>query len=150
MTNATSQHEPLPAPPGADSSAVYADLAARPNRKPRSVWATIRAGIGAALGILPHVMHHIGLLAGAALLTGALGNGILYVVGLLMSIPLLRRLRSRFQTRVAPAIGVAVFTGLFSLSAFVVGPAISGGAEQSPATTPAPAVTTSDGHDGHH
>lgn len=150
MTNATSQHEPVPAPTGADSSAVYAGLAARPSRKPRSVWATIRAGIGAALGILPHVMHHVGLLAGAALLTGVLGNGILYVVGLLMSVPLLRRLRSRFRTMWAPAIGVAVFTVLFSLSAFVVGPAISAAGSQSPAQTPTPAVTTTDGHDGHH
>ncbi|MDN5796551.1 MAG: hypothetical protein L0H79_12455 [Intrasporangium sp.] len=150
MTNVTSQYEPVPAPAGAGSTAVDGDLAARPKRGPRSVWATIRAGIGAALGILPHVMHHIGLLAGAALLTGVLGNGILYVVGLLMSIPLLRRLRSRFQTMWAPAIGVAVFTTLFSLSAFVVGPAISGAGSQSPAPTPTPAVTTTDGHDGHH
>ena len=150
MTNATSQHKPVPALTGADSSAVYAGLAPGPNRKPRSVWATIRAGIGAALGILPHVMHHIGLLAGAALLTGVLGNGILYIVGLLLSIPLLRRLQARFHTIWAAGIGVAVFTVLFSLSAFVVGPAISGAGSQSPAQTPTPAVTTTDGHDGHH
>lgn len=113
------------------------------------MWATIRAGFGAALGVLPHVMHHVGLLAGAALLTGALGNGILYVVGLLLSIPLLRRLHARFGSRWAPAIGIAVFTTLFSLSAFVIGPAISGGGAQSPAKAPTPAVTT-DGHTGHH
>jgi hypothetical protein len=150
MTNATGHHERVP-----DSTAIgsaAADLlAARPKQGPRGVWATIRAGVGAALGILPHVMHHVGLLAGAALLTGVLGNGILYVVGLLLSIPLLRRLRSRFRTSWAPAIGVAVFTVLFSLSAFVVGPALSGGAEQAPPTTPSsPAVTTTDGHDAHH
>lgn len=149
MTHATSHHEPLPAFKAAGSAAGDLGLAVRP-KPPRSVWATTRACIGAALGILPHVMHHIGLLAGAALLTGVLGNGILYVVGLLMSIPLLKRLRSRFQTMWAPAIGVALFTALFSLSAFVVGPAISGGGEQVPATTPAPAVTTTPGHDGHH
>jgi hypothetical protein len=95
-------------------------------------------------------MHHVGLLAGAALLTGALGNGILYVVGLLMSIPLLRRLRARFRTAWAPAIGVAVFTVLFSLSAFVVGPAIGTGDDGVPVKAPTPTVTTSDGHDVHH
>lgn len=150
MTNATSNHEPVPASTAAGSAEQDSGVAARPERGPRSLWATIRAGLGAALGILPHVMHHAGLLAGAALLTGLLGNGILYVVGLLMSVPLLRRLRSRFQTRWAPAIGVAVFTALFSLSAFVVGPAISSSGEKVPAIAPAPAVTTTDGHDGHH
>lgn len=119
----------------------------------KGVWATVRAGIGAALGVLPHLMHHIGFLAGAAVLTGALGNGVLYVVGLLMSIPMLRRLRARFRTRWAPAIGVAVFTALFSLSAFVIGPAIGGGAEEPPATTPTPApvvTTTPVDHEEHH
>ncbi|AXG15457.1 hypothetical protein DN585_14230 [Intrasporangium calvum] len=122
----------------------------RPKSLLRSAWATIRAGLGAALGILPHVMHHVGLLAGAALLTGALGNGILYGVGLLMSIPLLRRLRSRFRTVWAPVVGVAVFTGLFSLSAFVIGPAIGSGGADVPVEAPTPTVTTSDGHDVHH
>lgn len=149
MTRATSRREPVSAPTACGSTTLD-PLPARPEGGPRSVWATIRAGVGAGLGILPHVMHHVGLLAGAALLTGVLGNGILYIVGLLLSIPLLRRLRSRLQTSWAPAIGVAVFTALFSLSAFVVGPALSGGAEQAPPTTPSPAVTTTDGHDAHH
>jgi hypothetical protein len=147
MTHPASHHEPVLAFTALGAKPV-APLPAQTVQ--RSVWATVRASIGAALGILPHVMHHVGLLAGAALLTGALGNGILYAVGLLMSIPLLRRLRSRFPTMWAPSIGVVVFTGLFSLSAFVVGPALNGGAEKVPAITPAPAVTTTDGHEGHH
>lgn len=150
MTNAASHHEPVPASTAAASAAHHPGLAARPMRGPGSLWATIRAGLGAVLGILPHVMHHVGLLAGAALLTGVVGNGILYVVGLLLSIPLLRRLGSRFQTRWAPVIGVAVFTALLSLSAFVVGPAISSSGEKAPANSPTPAVTTTDRHDGHH
>jgi hypothetical protein len=97
-------------------------------------------------------MHHIGLIAGAALLTGALGNSVLYVVGLLLSIPLLRRLQSRFRTRLAPAIGVVVFTALFALSAFVVGPRIgaAGSSEQTPPSSPSPSVTTPADHDEHH
>ncbi len=103
------------------------------------------------MGLVPHVLHHVGLIAGAAVLTGALGNSVLYVVGLLLSIPLLRRLRSRFGTGWAPALGVALFTALFALSAFVVGPRL-GGAD-APAPTPAipsPSVTTPAEHDGHH
>lgn len=150
MTNVSGPTGPTGPAATAAGSADADLLAARPKSGPRSAWATIRAGVGVALGILPHVMHHVGLLAGAALLTGLLGNRILYVVGLLLSIPLLRRLRSRFQTSWAPAIGVAVFTALFSLSALVVGPAISTSGEQAPPTTPTPAVTTTDGHDSHH
>lgn len=127
------------------------ELSAPPRRGPRTWWATLRAGVGAALGLVPHVLHHVGLIAGTALLTGALGNSVLYVVGLLLSIPLLRRLRTRFGTGRAPALGVIVFTALFALSAFVVGPRI--GAADSPAPTPptpSPSVTTPAEHDGHH
>lgn len=83
-------------------------------------------------------MHHIGLIAGAAFLTGAGGNALFYVLGLVFSIPMLRRLHRRFRTWRAPAIAVAVFTAVFSLSAFVIGPAISG--ESTPTDTP-PAPT---------
>lgn len=150
MTNLTGHHKAEPADAVAEMDSTDLTSTARPKRDPRSVWATIRAGTGAALGVLPHVMHHVGLIAGAAILTGAIGNSILYVVGLLLSIPLLKRLRSRFQTAWAPAIGIGVFTALFSLSAFVIGPAISGSGEQAPATNPTPAVSTTDGHAAHH
>ncbi|WP_040657704.1 hypothetical protein [Ornithinimicrobium pekingense] len=110
------------------------------------MWAGLRAGVGAALGLVPHLLHHVGLLAGAAVLTGAVGNGVLYVVGLVFSIPLLRRLRARFGSWRAPALGVVVFTGLFALSAFVVGPAISGEADTPLPTDPA---VTQD-HEVHH
>lgn len=92
----------------------------------RTIRDTISAVAGAVLGIAPHVLHHIGLLAGAALLTGALGNGLLFISGLALSVPMLRRLYWHFRSWRAPALAVAVFTLLFSLSAFVIGPAISG------------------------
>jgi MFS family permease len=105
------------------------------------------------MGLAPHVMHHIGFLAGAAFLTGFLGNSLLYVVGLLLSIPLLRRLRRRFGTRKAPAIGVAVFTALFALSAFVIGPLFNPATPNQP-DTPSPAASASasgtEDHEGHH
>lgn len=125
-------HERIPAPAwGTD-----APDAALP-RPTAGVWAGVRAALGAALGLVPHLLHHVGLLAGAAVLTGAVGNGALYVVGLVFSIPLLRRLRARFGSWRAPAVGVAAFTGLFALSAFVVGPAISGEADTAPPADPA-------------
>ncbi len=127
----------------------------------QGLWAGIRAAIGAVLGLLPHLMHHIGLLAGAAVLTGVVGNSVLYVVGLVLSIPLLRRLHRRFGTWLAPALGAAVFTGLFLLSALVLGPAISGSGEDPASDSgPLPVVTvnphsdlpsyTADPHSGHH
>jgi hypothetical protein len=122
---------------------------------PRSRWKSIRdsagAAIGTVLGIVPHVMHHIGLLAGAALITGASGNALLYAVGLLFSVPMLRRIHRRFRTLWAPAIAVLVFTVLFSLSAFVIGPAISGSGEpEAPEQQPAPTQPTVPSHAGHH
>ena len=118
----------------------------------KTVRDALGAAVGTVLGILPHVMHHIGLLAGAALITGASGNAILYGVGLLFSVPMLRRLYRRFRTPWAPAIAVAVFTALFSLSAFVIGPAISGDDAASRAPKPSrtgPAPDVTDEHHGH-
>lgn len=88
------------------------------------------AFVGAVLAIVPHVMHHIGLVVGAAFLTGAGGNALFYVLGLAFSIPMLRRLYRRFGSWRAPVIAIVVFTAVFSLSAFVIGPAISGGGDE--------------------
>jgi len=106
----------------------------------------VAAAIGSVLAIVPHVLHHVGFLAGAAFLTGAAGNLLFGAVGLAMSIPLLRRLHRRFGTWKAPATAVVVFAAMFSLSAFVIGPAISGdGSSDSPAPSQTPT-----GHTGHH
>lgn len=126
-----------------------------PAPAPASRWKAVRDAVGAVtgtvLGIAPHVLHHIGLLAGAALITGASGNVLFYAFGLLLSVPMLRRLYRRFQSLWAPAIAIAVFTGLFSVSAFVIGPAISGGnANDDPPpsspTDPGPNHTDEHGH----
>lgn len=116
----------------------------------RTTWASVRAAIGALLGLVPHVMHHIGILAGAALLSGVLGNSLLYAVGLLLSLPLLNRLRKRFGTWKAPAIGVAVFTAMFLLSALVVGPAINRSSTPPAPQTPLTTASTAADHATHH
>ncbi len=60
---------------------------------------------------------------------------------------MLLRLRRRFASWWAPAIGLAVFVVMFSVSAFVIGPAINSGTSAPPGGgQPAPSVN----HSGHH
>ena len=113
-----------------------------------AVWNAITAVIATLMGLAPHVLHHIGLVAGAAFVVGIGGNLLFGALGLLLSIPLLRRLHRRFGTWKAPAVAVAVFTVMFSVSAFVIGPAIS---SSEPAEAPQPAGTPGPAeHSAHH
>jgi len=100
--------------------------------------------LGAVAGLAPHVLHHAGLLLGTALVAGAAGTALFGVVGLLASVPLLLRLYRRFHTWRAPALALVVFTVLFALSAFVIGPAIN---SDGPANTPKPPGVS---HLNHH
>lgn len=110
--------------------------------------ATAASGTVAVIsGIAPHVLHHVGPLAGTALLAGAGGTVLFGVAGFALSIPMLLRLRRRFGTWLAPAVASAVFTGVYLFSALVVGPAITA----EPATQVAPAASPSPSdHAGHH
>jgi hypothetical protein len=54
------------------------------------------AAIGTVVGLAPHVLHHIGLLAGTGLIAGASGTVALGLLGFILSIPFLLRLRRRF------------------------------------------------------
>ncbi len=92
----------------------------------RRAWNALTGVLGGVVGLAPHVLHHVGLLAGTALVAGSGGTALFGVLGLVASIPMLRQLRRRFGTWKAPAIGLAVFTVMFAVSAFVVGPQISG------------------------
>lgn len=114
-----------------------------------AIWNGVTAVIATVMGLAPHVLHHIGLFAGAAFVVGVGGNLLFGAAGLLLSIPLLRRLFRRFGTWKAPAIAVGVFAVMFSISAFVIGPAISG---PEPADVPQPAGTPSSPgeHSTHH
>jgi hypothetical protein len=113
-----------------------------------SVWSAVTAAVGVVMGLLPHVLHHVGLLGGVVLVSGATGNALFALLGIVFSLPLLRRLHRRFGTWKAPALALGVFALMFSLSAFVIGPAISGddpGPGPVPVQTPGP-----DEHDSHH
>ncbi|WP_204299955.1 hypothetical protein [Actinoplanes campanulatus] len=112
-------------------------------------WCSTAVGaLGTLGGLAPHVLHHIGPLAGTALLAGAGGTALFGALGFVVSIPMLLRLRRRYRNWWAPAIALALFAAMFSLSAFVIGPAISdGGGGGAPADSPAPTNTD---HTGHH
>lgn len=122
---------------------------ARPERRSLvgRTWAVIAAAWGVVLGALPHVLHHVGPLAGAALLAGAGGTALFAAIGFVASIPFLLRLYRRFQTWVAPAIALALFAGMFAFSSLVIAPAITG---SDGGSTPAPGIEQPGGHASHH
>jgi phosphotransferase system glucose/maltose/N-acetylglucosamine-specific IIC component len=91
----------------------------------RAAWSAMLGALGVLLGLTPHVLHHVGFLAGTALVAGVGGTAVFGAIGLVASIPFLLRLRQRFKSWWAPAIGLAVFIVMFSISAFVIGPALS-------------------------
>jgi hypothetical protein len=110
------------------------------------VSSALLAAWGGLTGLAPHVLHHVGPLAGAAFLAGAGGQLLFAGIALAVSIPFLLRIHRRFRTWVAPAIALAVMAGVFSLSTFVIGPAISGDDGR---TTKQPRIEQAP-HDDHH
>lgn len=129
----------------ADSTPDAPDAAPpAPAGRIRALWNAVVAGIAVVMGILPHVLHHIGLLAGTALIAGTGGTVLFGVLGLAASVPFLVKLYRRFGTWLAPAVALGVFAVMFSVSAFIIGPAINGtdGTAPAPAPTTAPATAT--------
>ena len=110
------------------------------------LWSALVAAWGVFIGLLPHVLHHVGPLAGAALLAGTGGTALFAAIGFVAAIPFLVRLYRRFASWRAPAIALAIFVAMFSLSSFLIGPAISGGDESNPPSVEEPG----EGHAGHH
>ena len=139
--------------PDANQTAPDPPPAASPGRI-RTLWNAVVAGIAVMMGILPHVLHHIGLLAGTALIAGAGGTVLFGLIGLAASVPFLLKLYRRFGTWLAPAVALLVFSLMFAVSAFVIGPAISGIDSTTPTPIPAPATAPATGtpvdHEGHH
>jgi hypothetical protein len=85
------------------------------------------SAVGAfVLGAAPHVLHHAGPLAGAALLGGATGSLLFGALGLIATLPLMLRLRRRTGSWRLPSALLALFTVVFLASTFVVGPALTG------------------------
>ncbi len=108
------------------------------------LWGGIVACFGVVTGVAPHVLHHVGPLAGAALLGGFGGQVLFFALGIALSVPLLLRLYRRFGTLVAPAVAVVAFATIFTFSSVVVAPLLTG--DDSPATP----TEQPQGHGGHH
>lgn len=134
------RHHASPTPPtsGATSSA--------PSSR---AWTRVRAGLVGAwvavTGAAPHVLHHVGPLAGTALIAGAGGRVAFGVIGFVATVPMLRRLRRRSGGWRAPALALAALAVLFTFSTLVVGPALSG--QDEPAPTAPSEVVDHHGHD---
>lgn len=114
----------------------------------RGLAGTVRSGLVAAwgglTGLAPHVLHHVGPVAGAAVVTGTGGTALFGLLGVVLSVPFLLRLRRRFGTWKAPAIALAVFVVMFSIST-VASAALFGDEGRGGADVELPA-----GHDQHH
>lgn len=115
----------------------------------------VSGAIAAVLGLLPHILHHVGPLAGAALFAGVGGSLLFGAVGLVAAVPFLLRLHRRCGNWRLPAAALALFATVFSISTFVLGPAISGaGDPEAGATTSQPTTPPTDdkerGHAAHH
>ncbi|HEX2027584.1 MAG TPA: hypothetical protein VHF25_06250 [Nitriliruptorales bacterium] len=121
----------------------------RRSRALARVWNAVVAGWGAFTGLLPHLLHHVGPIAGTALVAGAGGREIFAAVGLLASVPFLVGLHRRFRTWLAPGVALAIFAVTFSLSTFVIGPWISGTPTVSGPSQVPPAATCPSPHDQH-
>ena len=114
--------------------------------------AALTATAAAVLGMAPHVLHHAGPLAGAALLAGATGRLLFGALGFALAIPMLRRLRRRTGSWRVPAGALALMAVVFTFSSFVIGPALTGADnDAAPVTTVpgAPAVSPA-AHESHH
>ena len=117
----------------------------------RTAWTSLTGAAGLVMGLVPHILHHITPIVGAAVLTGAAGTTLSAAVGLAASAPMLIRLRRRFRSWWAPVIALIVFSGAFLVSTLVIGPAISGAPQQSTPGTPATSssIGTAE-HEVHH
>ena len=107
---------------GRESPALSGPTEVSPKRRPLAVGT---GALGAVAGGLPHILHHVGPLVGAAMLTGALGTAAFGLLGLVLSVPMLLRLRRRYRSWWAPALALTAFTALFLFSSLVIGPLIS-------------------------
>jgi hypothetical protein len=141
--------EEAPAPAAAPPDAVAA-----PTRVLDRIRAAVAAFGAAVLGAAPHVLHHVGPLAGAALLAGATGKLLFGALGFLLAVPMLRRLRRRHGSWAVPGGVLALMAVVFTFSTFVIGPAIagSGGESAAPAknTPAAPSGVSPSEHESHH
>lgn len=111
----------------------------------------LAAVAAAVLGVAPHVLHHVGPLAGAALFAGIGGTLLFGALGFALAVPMLLKLHRHTGAWRAPAAALGLMVAVFSVSSFVIGPAISGSDETGDKSgTPSQSQpATGDGKDAH-
>ena len=118
---------------------------------PPTVAARVRTGLlalwAAITGTAPHVLHHVGPLAGTALVAGGGGRAVFGLAGFVATIPVLRRLRRRSGGWRAPGVALTAFVTVYAVSSLFLGPALGS------ATSPAAGMTAAEqvevDHHGH-
>lgn len=118
----------------------------RPSLRIRTA-ALVSSAIAVVLGVAPHVLHHAGPIAGAALIAGTTGTLLFGVIGLIASVPFLLRVHRRSGGWGVPAGLLALFAAGFAASAFLIGPAIAGDDNSRSAE---PSRVEPSGHAEHH
>ncbi len=120
--------------------------AEKPGRRVR-VGAALSGTFGTVAGITPHVLHHVGPIAGAAILTGAGGTLLFGALGFVFMVPMLLRFKRRSGTWLAPAMALTAFGLMFTASTLWIGPAVRDamGGSDSTSQTMDPAT-----HESHH
>ena len=114
------------------------------------ILAVIGGTWAAVVGAAPHVLHHVGPLAGAAIVSGVAGRVVFALLGFALTIPLLRRIHRHTRTWSAPTLALIAFVAIYLFSSFVVAPRLTGSSSSGP-SKPAPALQPVDsGHDAHH
>lgn len=110
-----------------------------------SAWAAL-------MGALPHVLHHVGPLAGAAFVAGTTGTIVFGLLAFAFTIPMLVRIRRHRGSWRLPLALLATFIAVWAASTWLVGPWVQDQladeppvAERESGDTPDP-----DDHDAHH
>ena len=129
-----------------EASAARAEASLREPRSPRlrsslarRLSLVLSAAWGGLIGLLPHVLHHAGPLAGAALFASAGGSILFGAIGLLAAIPFLRRVRRHTGGWRVPGAVLALMVVMFSISTLVIGPKIAGDGDSSSSDKAVPA-----------
>lgn len=75
----------------------------------------VSGALGTVAAFLPHVLHHVGLIAGAAFVSGFAGGVVFAALGVAAMAPIVLRLRRRTGSWHAPIVAAAVFGAMFAL-----------------------------------
>lgn len=125
---------------------------ARSNAEHRSrLTAAVGAAWAATMGVMPHLLHHAGPLAGAAFVAGTTGTLVFGLAAFVFTIPLLRRVRRHRGSWRSPALLLALFVGTWLVSTYVAGPWVRDRLADEPIATLQDSVPAGDdAHDEHH